>query len=34
MRLLLDTHVFLWAVAGSALLKPAARRYIDAADEV
>ena len=34
MRLLLDTHVFLWAVAGSALLKPAARRTIESADEV
>jgi PIN domain nuclease of toxin-antitoxin system len=34
MRLLLDTHVFLWAVAGSPLLKPAARRLIESADEV
>lgn len=34
MRLLLDTHVFLWAVAGSRLLKPAARRVIQSADEV
>jgi PIN domain nuclease of toxin-antitoxin system len=34
MRVLLDTHVFLWAVAGSPLLKPAARRVIQAADEV
>lgn len=34
MRLLLDTHVFLWAVAGSALLKPAARQLIESADEV
>jgi len=34
MRLLLDTHIFLWAVAGSALLKPAARKLIDDADEV
>ena len=34
MRLLLDTHVFLWAVAGSALLKPAARHAIESADEV
>jgi PIN domain nuclease of toxin-antitoxin system len=32
MRLLLDTHVFLWAVAGSASLKPAARRAIESAD--
>ncbi|MEI6547830.1 MAG: PIN domain-containing protein, partial [Burkholderiales bacterium] len=34
MRLLLDTRVFLWAVAGSRLLKPAARRLIEDADEV
>jgi PIN domain nuclease of toxin-antitoxin system len=34
MRILLDTHIFLWAVAGSRLLKPAARRLIDSADEV
>ena len=34
MRLLLDTHVFLWAVAGSASLKPATRRLIEAADQV
>ncbi len=34
MRLLLDTHVFLWAVAGSASLKPAARRLIEEAEEV
>jgi PIN domain nuclease of toxin-antitoxin system len=34
MRLLLDTHVFLWAVAGSPLLKPATRRFIEDADEV
>lgn len=34
MRLLLDTHVFLWAVAGSPLLKPAARRIIESADQV
>lgn len=34
MRLLLDTHIFLWAVAGSPLLKPAARRLIEGADEV
>ena len=34
MRLLLDTHVFLWAVAGSNLLKPAARRTIESADQV
>jgi PIN domain nuclease of toxin-antitoxin system len=34
MRLLLDTHIFLWAVAGSRLLKPAVRRIIESADEV
>jgi PIN domain nuclease of toxin-antitoxin system len=34
MRLLLDTHIFLWAVAGSASLKPAARRLIESADQV
>ena len=34
MRLLLDTHVYLWAVAGSPRLKPAARRLIEDADEV
>jgi len=33
-RLLLDTHIFLWAVAGSASLKPAARRLIESADQV
>jgi PIN domain nuclease of toxin-antitoxin system len=34
MRLLLDTHIFLWAAAGSPRLKPEARRLIEAADEV
>ena len=34
MRLLLDTHIFLWAVAGSPLLKPATRRLLDSADQV
>lgn len=34
MRLLLDTHIFLWAVAGSPLLKSPTRRVIEAADEV
>jgi PIN domain nuclease of toxin-antitoxin system len=34
MRLLLDTHVFLWAVADSRLLKPQARRAIEAAEQV
>jgi PIN domain nuclease of toxin-antitoxin system len=33
MRLLLDTHIFLWAVVGSPLLKPATRRLIEDADE-
>ena len=34
MRLLLDTHIFLWAVSGSARLKPATRRLIESADQV
>ena len=34
MRLLLDTHIFLWAVAGSPLLKAATRRLIESVDEV
>jgi len=34
MRLLLDTHLFLWAVTGSPRLKPAARRMIEEADDV
>lgn len=34
MRLLLDTHVFLWALAGSRRLKAPARRLIESADEV
>ncbi|HMA09361.1 MAG TPA: type II toxin-antitoxin system VapC family toxin [Ramlibacter sp.] len=34
MRLLLDTHIFLWAVAGSPLLMPQVRRLIESADEV
>ena len=34
MRLLLDSHVFLWAVAGSRELKPPARRLIEAAEQV
>lgn len=34
MRLLLDTHVFLWAVADSRKLGAAARRLIEEADEV
>ncbi len=34
MRLLLDTHVFLWAVTGARLLNADARRLIEAAEEV
>ena len=34
MRLLLDTHIFLWVVAGSRLLKPNARKTIQNAEEV
>lgn len=34
MRFLLDTHIFLWAVAGSPLLKPAVRCAIASADQV
>jgi PIN domain nuclease of toxin-antitoxin system len=34
MRLLLDTHVFLWAVSGSSHLKATQRRVIQDADEV
>jgi len=34
MRVLLDTHVFLWAVAGSPLLRPSARQRIESADAV
>ena len=34
MRCLLDTHIFLWAVAGSPLLKPEVRRAIASADQV
>ena len=34
MRLLLDTHLFLWVVAGSPQLKPAAKRIIESADKV
>lgn len=32
MRVLLDTHVFLWAVADSPLLRPEARRLIESAE--
>jgi PIN domain nuclease of toxin-antitoxin system len=34
MRLLLDTHIFLWAVVGSPSLKAKARQTIAAADAV
>ncbi|MGH8217079.1 MAG: type II toxin-antitoxin system VapC family toxin [Steroidobacteraceae bacterium] len=34
MKLLLDTHVFLWTVTGHAALKAAARRLISTADAV
>lgn len=34
MRLLLDTHIFLWAVTGSVSLKPTARRLIESAEQV
>jgi PIN domain nuclease of toxin-antitoxin system len=34
MRLLLDTHIFLWSAAGSASLKASARRMIQEADAV
>lgn len=34
MRLLLDTHIFLWAIEASPSLKAPARRAIDSADQV
>ncbi len=34
MRLLLDTHVFIWAVTDSRKLKAAARRQMLAADQI
>lgn len=34
MRLLLDTHIFLWVVTDSRKLKAAARRVIEASDAV
>jgi PIN domain nuclease of toxin-antitoxin system len=34
MRLLLDTHIFLWAVQGSASLRPRIRRTLEAAEQV
>jgi PIN domain nuclease of toxin-antitoxin system len=34
MRVLLDTHVFLWAITGNRRLKPATRGFIESADQV
>jgi PIN domain nuclease of toxin-antitoxin system len=34
MRLLLDTHIFLWAVQGNASLKPRVRRTMEAAEQI
>ena len=34
MRLLLDTHIFLWAVMGDSSLKAPVRRMLEEADEV
>ena len=34
MRLLLDTHIFLWAVADARQLKTSTRRVIESAEEV
>lgn len=34
MRLLLDTHIYLWAVASDPLLSPETRRFIESADAV
>ncbi len=34
MRLLLDTHIFLWVVTGNSALKSPARRIIERADQV
>ena len=34
MRLLLDTHIFLWVVTGNSALKSPARRIIEGADQV
>jgi PIN domain nuclease of toxin-antitoxin system len=33
-RLLLDTHIFIWAVTGNRKLKASARAYLQAAQEV
>lgn len=34
MRLLLDTHIFLWSITGSTRLTRATRRLMESADEV
>jgi PIN domain nuclease of toxin-antitoxin system len=34
MRLLLDTHIFLWAVQGNASLQPRVRRMMEAAEQI
>ena len=34
MRLLLDTHIFLWAVQGNASLKPRVRRMMEEAEQI
>jgi PIN domain nuclease of toxin-antitoxin system len=34
MRMLLDTHVFLWAITGNALLKSPARRSMERAEQI
>jgi PIN domain nuclease of toxin-antitoxin system len=34
MRLLLDTHIFLWTVMNSPSLKPPARRLMEGADQI
>ncbi len=34
MRLLLDTHIFLWAVTGNPMLKTSTRRLIESAERV
>ena len=34
MRLLLDTHIYLWAVAGSPLLKASTRRLLESAEKI
>jgi PIN domain nuclease of toxin-antitoxin system len=34
MRLLLDTHIFLWAVQGNSSLKPRVRRMMEEAEQI